>query len=226
MEGITNVHLAQRVLESRKFLDWKKRVEANGNRIKQVEVLSVVTRGGQGYYAAFIDSLLQTPEGTEIPRCLVIRGKSVLVIPVLRCREDGTLQTLMVEQRCICDGALHLGFPAGNAEQNHDDLRVVACQEVEEELGIAVAPRELQLLTDNPISINPSITDDLVHFYYFLREVPFSWLQGMEGKSTGCHSEGEHIQVRKLTLSEAVKLPTSSTLIGLHLLERQLCSLF
>lgn len=222
MTEFSHAELSQRVLKSRKFQDWQGRIETNGNRIKRLDILSVVSRGGSGYYAAFLDALLETPEGTEIPRCIVLRGESVLVIPVFRCREDGLLHTLMVEQRCICDGALHLGFPAGNAELNQDDLRLLACQEVEEELGIALAPEELIPISDTPISINASLTDDLVHFYYFLREVPFCWLREMEGRMTGCHSEGEFIKVKMLTLSEAVKLPTASTLIGLRLLEAAL----
>lgn len=214
--------MSEIVLNSLKFRRWQQRVEANGTRILKIDILSVISRQPGTFYAAFLDCLMLTPEGAEIPRCIVIRGESVVIIPVFRCLDDGELYTLMVEQRCICDGGLHLGFPAGNADDLKDDFLAMACGELHEELGIEVLQDELIPLANCGVSINPSITDDLVYFYYFLRDVPLIWLQGMHSRSTGCHGDGEFIRLNLFKLSEIVMLPTSSTLIGLRLLEKEL----
>ena len=218
--------MTELVLHSLKFKRWKERIESSGNHILKVDILSVVSRQAGSFYAAFLDCLLLTPEGTRIPRCVVLRGESVLVIPVLRCTDDDTLYTLMVEQRCICDGSMHVGFPAGNADEMGADFAAMACGEIKEELGLDVEPADLVPLGEEGVFINPSITDDLVRFYYFTREVSSEWLAGIDSRSTGCHGEGEFIRVRVRKISDAAGMKTTSSLVGLRLLERALGVVF
>lgn len=210
------------VFSSQKYLRWKERIENSGSVLEQVELLAVVSRLPGSWYAVFLDCRLRTPEGHLLPRCIAVRGESVAVIPVLTCIEDGVVYTLMVEQRSICDGDVHIGFPAGNGDESEGDLRAMACRELQEELELEVEPDELQPLFEQGVSINPSLTDDLVYFYYFERTVSSDWLHAMEGLNTGHQADGEFIKVRVLPIREAFCLPTASTLIGLRLLEHKL----
>jgi len=117
---------------------------------------------------------------------------------------------------------MHTGFPAGNSDEDESEFTSMACSELREELGIEVDPKELVPLIDTGISINPSLTDDLVYLYYFSREVSLEWLKAMDGRSTGCHDEGEFLTIRVHKISELAIMPTTSTLIALPLLEKAL----
>ena len=96
--NISNTEASQQqlVLDSQLFYKWKRNLESNRVIIERLEILSVVSRDHKSFYAAMIDCDLLTPEGYRIPRCIILRGDSVVVIPVLHCFEDGEIYTLMV----------------------------------------------------------------------------------------------------------------------------------
>lgn len=212
------IELTRLVLGSNKYRRWRKRVESHGNQIMQLDVLSVVSRSPNTWYVALIDCLLLTPEGNRITRCITIRGESVVVIPLLRCIDDDELYTVMVEQRCICDGAMHIGFPAGNSNDG-EDFRIMACQELMEETGIEVSPNDLVELA-NGISLNSSLSDDFIHFYGFRKDVTRAFLDHVDNRAGGLHLEGEYIRVRVFSLADCFKMSTTSTLVGSKLIER------
>ncbi len=208
------------VFANPKFIRWKKRVEDNGCRVVQAEVLAVVDRGDGSFCSMFLDTRLETPEGWIISRCVVLRGDSVVIVPVFECQDDGNLYTLLVDQYCVADGSRFLGFAAGSTAQDEPDLLAMACQEAREELDIEIKPEELILLSRIPITTNPSLTDDRDHYFAFCRTVSRQWLLQMEGKKSGCEDEHEHTRVRVFSLKEAFELTGSSIIIGLSLLKR------
>jgi hypothetical protein len=127
----------------------------------------------------------------------------------------------MVEQRCICDGALHIGFPAGNGDDCEDgvDFRVMACQELMEETGLEIFPNDMLALSEG-ISLNSSLSDDLIYFYGFRKDVTRLWLDSMDNRNGGLHVEGEYIRVRVFSLADCFKMSTASTIIGSKLIKR------
>ena len=213
--------LTRFVLGSNKYRRWRKRVESHGNQILRLDILSVVSRSPSTWYVAFLDCLMLTPEGNRITRCVTIRGESVVVVPLLRCIDDDQLYTVMVEQRCICDGALHIGFPAGNGGDCEDgvDLRGMACLELMEETGLEIAPDDLVELSEG-ITLNSSLSDDLIYFYGFRRDVTRALLDSIDNRSSGLHIEGEYIRVRVFSLADCFKMSTTSTIIGSTLIEK------
>jgi|TARA_B100002003_G_scaffold228852_1_gene237570 8-oxo-dGTP pyrophosphatase MutT (NUDIX family) len=214
------------VFESHMFKRWKQRVESNGNVIKNIGVLGIISRDQVNLRGAFLDCRLLTPEGVEIPRCILIGGESAVIVPVLTCRQDGETYTLMVEQRRIVDGGYTEEFPAGTIGLETDDPKIIACQELEEELHMTVSPEELIPLNDNQVKINPCFSDGLVSFFYFESEVSLAFLEEMNGRSTGCHEDNEYIRVKVKKMSEVIKCMTPSALIGLKLVERALNRVF
>lgn len=212
-KSITNL-----VLSSNKFRRWRERIESHGNMILRLDILSVISRRPDTWYVAFIDCLLLTPEGNQITRCVTIRGESVVIIPLLRCIDDDQLYTVMVEQRCISDGALHIGFPAGN-DGDGEDFRGMACQELLEETGLHVSPEDLIELSEG-ITLNSSLSDDIIYFYGFRRDVTREWLDFIANRRGGLHEEGEYIKVKVLTLVDCFNMLTPSTLIGETLVRR------
>lgn len=214
------------VFNNPKFQRWKQSIEVNGNIIKSIEVLANVSRKQSNFFGALLDCQLVTPEGVEIPRCVMLHGDSAVVIPVLKCCEDEEIYTLLVEQRRIVDGDYAKEFPSGGEDFSVDDLKSIACREIKEELHLSVSPEELIPLNTTPVKMNPSLYGDLAYFFYFEREVPFSFLKEMEGLNTGCHEEYEYVRVKVQKMSEVANCMTSSALIGLKLLERALNRVF
>jgi len=212
--------LASMVLASSKYQRWRNLVESQGNKILQHDILSVISRTPGTWYVALIDCLLLTPEENIIKRCVTIRGESVVIVPILQCIDDSQLYTIMVEQRCICDGALHIGFPAGSTDEIAN-FRSMACQELREETGIEILPEELIELSEG-ISLNSSLSDDLIYFYAFRKDVTRTWLDSIDNSNSGIHGEGEYIKVKVLTLSDSFNMATPSTLIGESLVRKVL----
>jgi len=124
----------------------------------------------------------------------------------------------MVEQRCINDGSLCVTFPAGGVD-NGENFRVMACQELKEETGLEISPDDMVELSKG-ITLNASLSDDLICFYGFRKDVNRTWLDSIDNRSGGLHAEGEHIRVRVFSLSDCFKMSTASTLIGLALIYR------
>jgi hypothetical protein len=92
--------------------DWKKDVEYTGTLISKIEILSVVTRAPEKIFSIFIDTGMITLEGERVSRCMLIRGKSVVIVPVIHC-DIGDIYTLIVKQRRPVDGAFVTEFPGG-----------------------------------------------------------------------------------------------------------------
>ena len=154
------------VFEDAHFQCWKKRVEKNGNSFVSIDVIAEISRDGSNLFGAFLDCVLMTPEGYEIPRCVLIGDDSVVIVPVLFCEDNNEIYTLMVEQRRIIDGGGAIEFPSGGVGRN-GDARSMACQEIKEELHISILPEELIPLAADSIKINPSFSADMVDFFYF-----------------------------------------------------------
>ncbi len=218
--------MSRMVLEHPNVLRWKHRVEASGNIIQNIKVLAAISRDQVNLFGTILDCQLLTPEGVEISRCVMLCGDSVVIIPVLTCCDDGEVYTLMVEQRRIVDGDYAKEFPSGGIDMQEYDPKLMACQELREELHLTISSDELVPLNADPIKVNPSISGDVAYFYYFEKEVSLSFLKEMDGHSTGCHKDNEFIRVRVLKMSEISNVLTLSALIGLKLLERKLKRVF
>jgi 8-oxo-dGTP pyrophosphatase MutT (NUDIX family) len=210
--------LELKISEQSQFLRWKKRIEGHGNILKDVEILATISRDDVHWVGAFLDCRILTPEGAEIPRCVFLGSDAVAIVPVLTCKEDGETYTMMVEQRRIVDGGCVIEFPAGGVG-GENNLKIVACRELKEELLLTVAPKELIPLAKKPLQVNPSSSGDLTYFFYFEREVSRNFLQEMDNRTAGCHEEHEYLQIKVMRMSEATNCLSVSALVGVKLLE-------
>ena len=203
------------------FINWKRNVEYNGNLFQDIKILSIIKRNNNKIISFFLDCKLLTPEGNVIDRCVLINGESVVIIPLFYCLDNNEYFTLLVKQRRIIDGDYSTEFPAGSIDLIMKPKNS-GCQEIKEELGLSVELDDLNLLNDKHIKINASYSDSLVNFYYFKKNVSMDYLKEFNGKQTGCNDEGEFINVVLLKIKDLIKCNTSSTIIGLKLLEHHL----
>ena len=202
---------------SPKFNHWLSKVERAGVKIERLEVLAEVSRDGKELFSSFVDTLMVTPEGERQPRCMLIRGESVMIVPWITC--DGLDYTLMVEQRRPVEGLLSTEFAGGMMDLEVSDTQGVATKEANEELGLNLTRDQLFSLADEPVKVCTAALDEVVHFYSFNLEVTKAELADLEGRLTGHHGEGEHLKLKVVRLSEVHKIHNYSALAGLKLLE-------
>jgi len=201
-------------------------LESNGIKIEKINVVGEVFRDSSTLYTALIDCVLKTPEGATISRCVLLQGNSIVVIPILKCLDDNIIYTLMVKQRRISDGNFTTEFPAGSLEAEDNPLST-AIRELEEELGLRVSENELVPLSQKQIEIAPGILYAMIRYYYFERAVTRSFLEEIEGRSTGCHNESEYIHVKVLKMAEvSTRISNTYSLAGIKLLENKLGKVF
>lgn len=213
---MVDVQAAQLVRNSKKYKNWRSEIERSGCEILSEEILYVLQRNKTSFYTSLIDCTLLTPEKQKINRSLLLRGRGVVVIPLLIC--DGEITIPMVKQRRIVDGDFSYEFPSGGIDESSDILKVAA-QEAWEETGLEVNPKELISLFPRPIKVCESMFDEIVYWYAFKREVSKEYLSSLQGKTTGCAADQEHIYLELKKPSEIYAIGSFQCLVGLQLLQ-------
>jgi 8-oxo-dGTP pyrophosphatase MutT (NUDIX family) len=203
------------------LINWTNRVNSGPAKIISTTPLARVTRSGRTV-ASFIDTVIEF-DGYRIPRCILLRGDSAIVVPLLRITDDQGLYSLMVEQLRPVDGKNTLEFVGGMVEACESPAQS-AVREVREELGISIRENDLQSLFPEPIRVCTAMLDERAHFFAFEREVNRDFLKALDGKALGEHSDGEYIHVRVVTLEEAERQPIFSAQVGVFLSRRLLAS--
>ena len=213
------------VLQSKQFQAWRQSVEASGTKIDELKILGAISRDEQTLFSAFVDCVMTTPEGNKVPRCLLLRGRSVVIVPVFYCEEEEVF-TLMVQQRRPVDGEFALEFPGGLIEAKECEPIQVAVREIQEELDLHVIETEIKPLCEKPVKVCASMMDEMVHFFYFEKQCSISWLQSYQDRITGHHDDGEYLTVQIIRMTEVATLLNSSVLVGLKLLEKKFGRMF
>jgi ADP-sugar diphosphatase len=188
------------LFQSPLFTTWAKKVESHGNVIKNVEIKSIITRGTNRIYSAFIDVELLTPEGQKLNRCILLRGPSVAVIPVLLFEDQEYI--LLTKQRRIIDGDYSFEVPAGAHDPSTGTPRENAALELEEETGLKVNPNDLIQINKTPLKVCESLLDETVHFFGYVKSCSLEELEELKTRSSGVHSDQEYIALALVPIAE------------------------
>jgi 8-oxo-dGTP pyrophosphatase MutT (NUDIX family) len=213
--NITGPAAAALVRRSACYLAWRQRIAASGCRIVQEQICHVVQRTVSSYYLALLDCRIETPEGEILPRCIVLRGAAVGIIPLLRCEHEWW--TVLVRQRRIIDGEFSAEFPSGGVNADATP-RHAALQEVHEELGLVLADDELVPLNEAPLKVCESLSDETVHWFAFQRSVDRRQLAQLDGSVAGDRGAGESIVLRVVKLEQLRDATNFQVLTGLQVL--------
>lgn len=206
----------------RRFRDWSARLEASGTQIVSVNDFLVVRRGGRTF-ASFVDTVLRTSQGEILPRCMLLRGDSVVVVPVLDCEGIAHPLTLMVEQFRPVDGGSTLEFVGGMIDDG-DEPATCAVKEVREEIGLEVEAGQLVPLTLEPIRVCTAMMDERVHFFAFRMALTRAQAGALDGKALGDVAAGESIVVRLVDFAVAAQQPVFSAQVGVRLVQSLLAA--
>lgn len=197
------------------FRRWSARLRAAGTQLLSVGQFLAVRRG-ETTFASFADTVLRTPSGETLPRCMLFRGDSVVVVPVLRVEGSAKPLTLMVEQFRPVDGGNTLEFVGGMVEDDEDPV-ACAVKEVREEIGLDVLPGDLLSLFPEPIRVCTAMTDERAYFFAFRRRLTRAEADALDGKALGEAGEGESIIVRLVDFDTVARQPVFSAQVGIRL---------
>lgn len=200
-----------------RYKAWLERIKKSGTTVRSVQLLATVQRGSNTF-AGLIDTELVTESGQQLHRCMMIRGDSVIIVPVIRPSDGSQPYTLMVEQHRPVDGCHTLEFVGGMLASG-ESAETCAVKEIKEELGLTIDPSQLHLLHPEPIRVCTGMLDERVYMFMFSLEVTGNFRGEIEGVSTRDHSDGEWIRIRAMDFSTVGAQPDFSAQAGLHLVE-------
>jgi 8-oxo-dGTP pyrophosphatase MutT (NUDIX family) len=181
--------------KSSKYQNWQNKIVDAGCRLENVEELSSQWKPGGELLFAYLDAAVRAPEGYQLPHILFLRGDAVVIVPRVINRQTRQERFLVVQQRRIADGAIHMEFPAGMVDSHGDDPRRTAQNELYEETGLCVQSEDLQLLHQKPLYSSPGASDEGIWFFGIRLEISNERYRSLPGSEHGKTDENERIRV-------------------------------
>jgi len=205
------------VLNSKLFRKWREKFNSQNLSIASVKVKLVISRTLKDFYLAVLDVNLKKKYSSKtFPRCLVLRGDSVIIVPIIKCIEDEKLYTILVEQFRIVDGGDSLEFPAGMIDYDIG-IKKSAVIECKEELGIDILEKDLIPLSNSAFKVCESLMDENVYIFAFKLNMQKEKILKFHGLKTGDIQQNEDINLKVLEFSEIKKIRSFSTFVAYHL---------
>ncbi|MGM0461124.1 MAG: NUDIX hydrolase [Fibrobacterota bacterium] len=181
--------------ESSKYQNWQRKIVNSGCRLEGVAELSSQWKPGGELLFAYLDAAVRAPEGYRLPHILFLRGDAVVIVPRVINRQTRQERFLVVQQRRIADGAVHMEFPAGMVDSHGDDPRLTAQNELYEETGLFVQRDDLEILHQKPLYSSPGASDEGIWFFGIRLEISNETYRVLQGSEHGNTDENEHIRV-------------------------------
>ena len=160
---LSNAQVIQ-VIESTLFINWHNLFLTSGCRINQVKIHGVVFLTSKKIHSIFLEVNFFTPESHLLTRSILLKGKSVVVIPLIYFKNHSNPRVLMVRQRRIYSGKFTLEFPSGKLEEGSTSIHS-AQLEISEECGIQIALEKFKVLAQSIIVCESSFDESVDWFY-------------------------------------------------------------
>ncbi len=176
-----------------KVAAWIKSLEQAHCTINAITPLSMQTKSNGELLFAYLHADITAPEGYKLLPIIFLRGDAVVVVPEIVNRDTGERKFLMVEQRRIASGELHLEFPAGMLDREIENPAAVAIKEVFEETGLKLDESKLTLLWDKPLFSSPGASDEKIWFFGIQVELSDSEFKSLHGRLRNNVNENEFI---------------------------------
>lgn len=156
-------------------------------------------------------------QGKFIPGIVFMRGGSVAILTVLVC--EGKKYSVMTVQPRVPTGRFDfVEIPAGMLDGS-GNFAGVAAKELEEELGIKLAPTGLTDLSTlsgaaGGVYLSPGGSDETLRFFCVERQVTAAEMAAMNGKCTGVIDEGEQITLKIVPLDTLINVADAKTVVA------------
>lgn len=203
------------ILNSTLFTLWKNSFFESGCNITKININGAVFLNDQSIHSIFLEVYFSTPEGHSLTRSILLKGKSVVVIPLVYFNLELIPKVLMVKQRRICSGEFTIEFPSGKSEEGFASS-LNAQLELFEECGVKVALEDIKPLAQS-IIVCESAFDESVDWFYC--KISFAELPMMNPSLTlGNNLAGEFTYPTLATIDELKKINSFQIKTGLELL--------
>ncbi len=157
-------NIAGDIINSSLFNNWHNLFIKSGCKINQIVIHGAVYITSKKIHSIFLEVNFSTPESHILTRSILLKGKSVVVVPLIYLKDQLLPKFLMVKQRRICNGKFSLEFPSGKFEENYTPTRS-AQLELSEECGIHVPLGDLKVLAQSTIVCESSFDESVDWFY-------------------------------------------------------------
>ena len=198
---------------------WLKSINKKKIDIKKIKIISKTFRKKEDFSICSIDCTIEVKGKKTIKRFVQIEGDSVVIIPVIKIRNEKDLRTILVQQIRVPVGNKTLEFPSGR--RSGHTFKMQAINEVQEELGISIKKNNLKILNNKKIFMIPSSTFGRVQFFYFKINLKKKDINKIDKKKQGISEHGEFIKTRIFKFKDILKLNNANILLGLFLLKQQ-----
>ncbi len=195
--------------EAPKYKTWIDALNRHGCVIHSIENLNVIHKSNGEVLFAFVHTKIEDEAHHPLVPVAVLRGPAVIIVPIIEVKETHEKMLLIVKQRRIADGAIHVEFPAGMLDHDIDDPKKIAVKEVFEETGLRIQESDLMALHDKALFSSPGLLDEKVYFYAFQKILSFEQIKKIDGKSTGNSLEKEKISTTLISFKEAKEQMTA-----------------
>lgn len=187
----------------------------SGCNITKININGAVFLNDKSIHSIFLEVYFSTPEGHNLTRSILLKGKSVVVIPLVYFNYELIPKVLMVKQRRICSGEFTIEFPSGKSEEG-SPTSLSAQLELFEECGIKVALDDIKPLAKS-ITVCESAFDESVDWFYCKissTELPIT----NPSLTLGNNLDGEFTYPTLATINELKNINSFQIKTGLELL--------
>jgi 8-oxo-dGTP pyrophosphatase MutT (NUDIX family) len=129
------------------------------------------------------------------------RADAVVIVPLLKDYQLGTVDTLIVEQFRPPVGTATLEFPAGLIDKD-ESPEAAALRELREETGYVGERCKVVPQVSRQVCMSPGMTDETVHIVVVDVDLNNPYNKGTPNQEL---DEGEHVIVKRVGLREGLK---------------------
>lgn len=210
---------------------------------KKFVVADIIIRGIDmfGPRVGFVNLKINVTDeaGAFLPGIVFMRGGSVGVLTLLKCKSESVYNHENLRKRKLGDVSLKYDYyivltsqariPVGESEcleitagmlDGSGNVAFIASKEMKEELAIDIDSKKLIPLTEaiyedgRGMYPSPGGCDEDIHLFAYCKEVNRDELETFNGRLTGLREEGEKISLKLVKYEEAHRFSRDSKLLS------------
>jgi ADP-sugar diphosphatase len=210
-------------IPAKPYTDWLATVDRSNFNLRGVHFQSLDMFGPTK--VGFVKFKVDVVDAKDrfVPNIIFARGGSMAVLVVLVC--EGREYAVLTVQPRLAAGCIGFEEVCAGMLDGSSNFAGVAAKELDEELGIKIAPDELVNLTQlagmgKGILLSPGACEEFMHFFALVRHVSRDELEAMDGRCTGLAEEGEQIVLKIVPLDRLQVISDGKTQIIYALFQR------
>ena len=195
--------------DSLKFKNWLDSLKKNNINVQSITEKAIIHKPNGEVLFCLLNVDAKDSAGQKLLPTVLIRGHFVSVVTCLLEKETGKRYFLLVKQRRVGNGEVFYEHPAGMCDSETDPYKV-AEKEVEEETGLKIEKKDLELLWETPLYSSPGLLDEAGYFFCCEISMSAEEIHSFRDRLTGAEHEHEFIQTHVCESTEIFNLLKNS----------------